>query len=105
MSAAPAADVQGKLAALWGSTPAAETHPPAADAKQSEGAAVPWDDPPPYKPLPPRTVAEGQLDTACKKCGSHDYTEVGIPGGRTRLDCRNCGRFIRWGNWEAGAER
>ncbi len=113
LTAVPAADVQGKLAALWGSTPAVETHTPAADPpddpppqsrQHDEGAALPFDDPPAYKPLPPRTVAEGQLDTACKKCGSHDYAEVGIPGGRTRLDCRGCGRFLRWGNWEAGAE-
>ncbi len=107
----PIDDVQGKLAALWGSTPAAETHPPAGDPlddpqppSQSEAAAVPFDDPPAYKPLPSQTVCAGQLDAPCKKCGSHDYAEVGIPGGRTRLDCRNCGRFIRWGNWEAGAE-
>ncbi|MDY0165277.1 MAG: hypothetical protein RBS80_01955 [Thermoguttaceae bacterium] len=102
----PAADVQGKLAALWGSTPAADTCPPATDpqpTQQGEAAAVPWDDPPPYKPLPPQTVAEGRLDTPCKKCGAHDYAEVGIPGGRTRLDCRGCGRFLRWGNWEGGA--
>ncbi|MBN2293940.1 MAG: hypothetical protein JXM70_16050 [Pirellulales bacterium] len=54
--------------------------------------------PPPFKPLPPRAVSTGKLDAPCR-CGSAEYVDVELSEGRTRRDCRQCGRFLGWGEW------
>ena len=54
--------------------------------------------PPRLIPLPPKAVGSGKLDTACR-CGSTEYVDVAISGGRTRRDCRECGKFLGWGQW------
>lgn len=54
--------------------------------------------PPPFKPLPPRTVTTGKLDSPCR-CGSAEFVDVELSEGRTRRDCRQCGRFLGWGQW------
>ncbi len=39
-------------------------------------------------------------ETVCGRCGSRDYIDVLIHGGRsTRRDCRRCGRFIDFPVW------
>ena len=58
-------------------------------------------DPPPLMSLPPGAVGSGSLDKPCR-CGSTEYVEVPIPEGRTRRDCRKCGRFAGWGKWSEG---
>lgn len=35
----------------------------------------------------------------CSRCRSENTVEVSISGGRTRLDCAVCGRFVAWGRW------
>ncbi len=105
----PAADLRAALAKLWASTPATSTEPagaspaeatpaPAVVADEAKGPTVLPPDPPPLKPLPPGAVETGRLGTPCK-CGSLDYVDVAISGGRTRRDCRKCGRFLTWGTW------
>jgi len=105
----PAADLRAALAKLWTLTPATSTEPagaspakatpaPAVVADQAKGPPLLPPDPPPLKPLPPGAVETGRLETPCK-CGSRDYVDVAISGGRTRRDCRNCGRFVGWGKW------
>jgi len=105
----PPADLQAALAKLWGSTPT-----PAPEADQGEAVAQPpgldGSDPKsgslaelpplpsPFRPLPPRAVGSGPLDEPCR-CGSTEFAEVAISEGRTRLDCRKCGRFVRFGKW------
>ena len=54
--------------------------------------------PAPFKPLPPKAVTTGKLDTPCR-CGSAEYVDVELSEGRTRRDCRQCGRFLGWGEW------
>jgi hypothetical protein len=54
--------------------------------------------PPPLIPLPPGAVATGTLDAPCR-CGSTEYADIAISGGRTRRDCRKCGRFLGFGQW------
>ncbi len=54
--------------------------------------------PPPLPPLPSRAVGSGKLEKPCR-CGSTDYAELPISDGRTRRDCRKCGRFVGWGRW------
>jgi hypothetical protein len=105
----PAADMQAALAKLWGSTPttpadaagvspADATPAPARIPDQPKGPPVLPPDPPPLRALPPGAVGSGTLDKPCK-CGSTEYVELPIPEGRTRRDCRKCGRFIGWGRW------
>jgi hypothetical protein len=115
----PAADVQAALASLWSapspapagrsddpspvptSTPAARTAPlddPSPSASPPAPVPLP-PDPPPLKPVPPRTVATGVLDPPCKRCGSTAYVEIAISEDRTRIDCRNCNKFQRFGTW------
>ena len=53
-------------------------------------------------PLPPRAVATGR-GPRCR-CGSSATVEVEISGNRTRVDCRQCGRFVRWGRWTVEAD-
>jgi hypothetical protein len=54
--------------------------------------------PEPYKPLLAGAVGSGTLDTPCR-CGSTEYADVAITGGRTRRDCGRCGRFLGFGQW------
>ena len=92
----PAADLQAALARLWdGSRPSAPTAGKPANAP--EPTVLP-PLPPPLKPLPPRAMETGRLEKPCK-CGSFDFVDVAISGGRTRRDCRGCGRFLGWGQW------
>lgn len=79
----PPATIQTALAQLWQSTPAPDALPML---------------PEPYKPLPPGAATTGKLDTPCR-CGSTEYVDVAISEGRTRRDCRRCGRFLGWGRW------
>jgi len=101
---APAAvDLQAALARLWGGSPAppsdqAEDRPQSPTLDADAGRAVLPADPPRLIPLPPGAVGTGTLDTPCR-CGSTEFAEVPITEGRTRLDCRNCGRFVGWGKW------
>ena len=47
-------------------------------------------------PLPPGAVGSGTLDKPCR-CGSTEYADIAISEGRSRRDCRKCGRFRRLG--------
>jgi hypothetical protein len=105
-----AGDLQAALAKLWGSTPATPpadaaggspadaTPEPARIPDQAKGPPVLPPLPAPLVPLPAGTVGSGKLDAPCK-CGSTEYVELPIPGGRTRRDCRKCGRFVGFGKW------
>lgn len=100
---ASAADLQSELAKLWQSTPAPKIDqgeavplPPAPDGRSSPAVLPAL--PSPLVPLPSEAVGSGTLDKPCK-CGSTQYAELPIPGGRTRRDCRKCGRFVGWGRW------
>ncbi len=84
-----------ELAALWdrsAPTPAPST------SDQDIGPTSLSTLPPRFKPLPPKAVTTGKLDTPCC-CGSAEYADVEISDGRTRRDCRQCGRFLGWGQW------
>jgi len=105
------ADLQSALAKLWQSTPAPETELcgahkkgpipqkplTGADEANPTPAVLP-PDPPPLVPLPPGAIGSGKLDKPCK-CGSTEYVDVAISEGRTRRDCRKCGRFVGFGKW------
>jgi len=104
------AELQSALAKLWQSTPApapkadgGDAVPPAAAqcppplGAESPPAATPPPDPPPI-PLPPGAVGSGLLDKPCR-CGSKEFADFPIGEGRTRRDCRKCGRFVGWGKW------
>jgi hypothetical protein len=98
-----AGDMQAALAKLRGSTPApkadqAEAAPqsPTLDGRSSP-AVLPLD-PPPLVPLPLGAVGSGTLDVPCR-CGSTQYVDIGISDGRSRRDCRKCGKFLGWGKW------
>jgi len=54
--------------------------------------------PSPLAPLPPGAVGLGTLEKPCK-CGSREFVDVAIGEGRSRRDCRKCGRFLGWGQW------
>lgn len=92
------ADLKAALAKLWGEggKMKAEGGRPQSEIPNPKSLLPP--DPPPLRPLPPRTVATGTMERACR-CGCWEYAEVAITGGRTRRDCRGCGRFIAWGKW------
>ncbi|MFZ1934851.1 MAG: hypothetical protein WCB27_01890 [Thermoguttaceae bacterium] len=92
----PAVDMQAALARLWGSPPTAAVQSPLPLSKD-EGAVLP-PLPEPLAPLPPGAVGSGTLDTPCK-CGSREFVDVAISEGRSRRDCRKCGRFLGWGKW------
>jgi hypothetical protein len=99
----PPADLQAALARLWESTPAPKADQgedlpkaPVLDGQSSPGVLPP--DPPPLLPLPPGAVGSGKLDKPCR-CGSTEYVDIAISGGRSRRDCRKCGRFLGWGKW------
>jgi hypothetical protein len=90
------AELSSALARLWQSTPAPA---PKADG----GDAVPQLPPlgvesPPAATLPPGAVGSGPLEKPCR-CGSREYADFPIGEGRTRRDCRKCGRFAGWGKW------
>ena len=98
-----AGDLQAALAKLWGSTPApkddqgeAAPQSPALDGRSSPAVLPP--DPPPLIPLPSGAVGSGKLDKPCR-CGSTEFVDVAIGEGRTRRDCRRCGRFVGFGRW------
>jgi hypothetical protein len=97
------ADVKAALARLWQSTPAptAEQSHQAATAPQSsalDARSSPAVLPPDPLPLPPGAAGSGKLEKPCR-CGSREYADFPISEGRTRRDCRKCGRFIGWGKW------
>lgn len=48
-------------------------------------------------PLPPRAIATGTGEKC--RCGCRAFVDVEISGGRTRRDCRACGRFISFPKW------
>jgi hypothetical protein len=110
VTGAPAPDLQDALARLWGSTPNEDRRaksPHSNPLPKGEGtAANPQSqipnplppDPPPLTPLPPGAVGSGTLDKPCR-CGSTEYVDVAISEGRTRRDCRKCGRFVGFGKW------
>lgn len=50
-----------------------------------------------------RVAGRGKLDSPCK-CGSDNYVDVTISGGRTRRDCAGCGRFISFPIWKRTEE-
>lgn len=79
----PPPELQAELARLWQATPA-----PAALSPLPET----------YKPLPPGAVTTGTLDKPCR-CGSTEFADVALSEGRTRRDCRRCGKFLGWGRW------
>ena len=54
--------------------------------------------PAPLAPLPPGAVGSGTLDKPCR-CGSREFVDVAISEGRSRRDCRKCGRFLGFGQW------
>jgi hypothetical protein len=97
-----AGDLQVELAKLWGSSPTpsadqADPKPtPAPDPQPGPPVLPP--DPPPLVPLPLGAVGSGKLDKPCK-CGCTEYVDVAISGGRSRRDCRKCGKFLGWGRW------
>ena len=92
------ADLQSTLAKLW-QQGTREAGRPVAKTDQSEAVpAVLPPLPPPMIPLPPGAVGSGILDKPCK-CGWTEYVELPISEGRTRRDCRKCGRFVGWGKW------
>jgi hypothetical protein len=70
--------------------------------QETSPAAVATDElpplPEPLAPLPPGAVGSGTLDKSCK-CGSTQFVDIGLSEGRSRRDCRKCGRFIGWGKW------
>jgi hypothetical protein len=42
----------------------------------------------------------GSLLQTCDRCGSTEYRDVPIHGGRsTRRDCASCSRFLGWPKW------
>ncbi len=104
-------DLQAVLAKLWQSTTTAESGSPhPCPFPKGDGTAVvdprslipnpsplpPL--PPPLASLPPRAIGSGTLDKPCR-CGSTEYVDVAISEGRSRRDCRQCGRFLGWGKW------
>ncbi len=103
---APAADVQAALARLWQSTPAPKTDQGHQTAAAPQSSALDTRSslavlPPDPLPLPPGAVGSGLLDTPCR-CGSKEFADFPISEGRTRRDCRKCGRFVGWGKWYEG---
>jgi hypothetical protein len=121
-STPPAVDLQDALVRLWAESPAppavpTAVSPPALESLPPPPAAPPPPSPavglpaapatlppllpplpPPLPPLPAGAVDSGTLDKPCR-CGSTQYVDVAISGGRTRRDCRKCGRFLGWGRW------
>lgn len=94
----PAVDMQAALSALWGSTPTADTESPHPNPLPTgEGTTLP-PLPEPLAPLPPGAVGSGTLDKPCR-CGSREFVDIAISEGRSRRDCRKCGRFLGWGQW------
>ena len=101
----PTADeLRAALAALWtrsGPTPTPASDPgphPSPLPQAGEGTKNLPPLPPPLRPLPPRAVGTGTGPTPCR-CGCADWVDVAISGGRTRRECRACGRFLGFGKW------
>ncbi|MFZ1935132.1 MAG: hypothetical protein WCB27_18495 [Thermoguttaceae bacterium] len=95
----PAVDMQAALSALWsaGKTAMLENTDKMTVEDNDEMTVLP-PLPEPLLPLPPGAVGSGTLDTPCK-CGSREFVDVAISEGRSRRDCRKCGRFLGWGKW------
>jgi excisionase family DNA binding protein len=86
-------------ARLWGSTPAPKAEDPHPNPlPEGEETKTLPPNPPPLTPLPSGAVGSGILDKPCR-CGSTEYVDVAISEGRTRRDCRKCGRFVGFGKW------
>lgn len=100
----PAPDLPAALARLWDNPPSPPAVPqtgegsklPALDVRSSLAVLPPL--PPALVPLAPGAVGSGTLDKPCK-CGSREFVDVAISEGRSRRDCRKCGRFLGWGKW------
>ena len=53
---------------------------------------------PPIHPRDPDRLK--RVLTACDKCGSTEYVDVGIHGNYSlRRDCSKCGQFMGWPKW------
>ena len=99
-----APELQTALRNAWDrTTPAPKTDQgeagpqlPKLDGRSSPAVLPPL--PSPLSPLPPGAVNSGTLDTPCR-CKSTEYVDVAISEGRTRRDCRKCGKFLGWGKW------
>jgi hypothetical protein len=90
----PAVDMQAALSALWSANNTAMGE----NVGNDTPLTVLPPSPEPLTPLPPGAVGSGTLDKPCK-CGSRQFVDVGISEGRSRRDCRKCGRFLGWGKW------
>jgi hypothetical protein len=54
----------------------------------------------PIPSAPPASSAVIPSPAPCPRCGSRELVEVEIHGGQsTRIDCRECHRFVRFGRW------
>jgi hypothetical protein len=83
-------DLRAALTRLWRAPPTAQI---------DQGGTVPPAVPEQLSPLVPSgAVASGTLDKPCR-CGSREYAEIPISDGRSRRDCRQCGRFMGFGKW------
>lgn len=52
-------------------------------------------------PVDHRSASKDCPLTRCDRCGSTDYRDVTIHGGRsTRRDCGQCNRFMGWPKWD-----
>jgi len=107
-------DLQDALAQLWRSAEPSDIRKEAASPQpDDEGIATDPQSarlrpplpppPPPFIPLPPKAVGSGELGSPCR-CGSTEYADVAISGGRIRRDCRKCGRFIEFARWHDEGE-
>jgi len=100
----PPADITAALTKLWNTPPApapvadqdAATAPPRFAADRSPAVLPP--DPPRLVPLPPRAVGSGTRVKPCR-CGSREFVDSAISEGRTRRDCRRCGKFLGFSRW------
>jgi len=98
----PAVDMQAALSALWLANKTAMVENTDKMTVENIGNDTPLTVlpplPEPLAPLPPGAVGSGTLDKPCK-CGSRQFVDVAISEGRSRRDCRKCGRFLGWGQW------
>jgi hypothetical protein len=98
----PAVDMQAALSALWSASNTAMVENADTMTVENIGNDTPLTVlpplPEPLTPLPPGAVGSGTLDMPCR-CGSREFVDVAISEGRSRRDCRKCGRFLGWGQW------
>ncbi len=101
LSEKPTPSISDSLRRLWDGQ---GTQPRAASERDGEiPVSMPLADPPPLWPLPTGTMRTGTLETPCR-CGATEYAEIAITEGRTRIDCRGCHRFLRFGVWTGSGE-